>query len=184
MDPAEKTMVENLYRNTGKTLEQWIDIVNVKKFARHSEIINFLKTEHGFGHGFANLVAHKARKSDAGSATDPEALIVNQYRGKEHFKPLYDKLMQHISTFGNDVEIVPKNAWVSLKRKKQFAILQPATKTRFEIGLNIKGQEPTDILEAIRLPDAMCSHKIQLSSEEDLSEEVINWIRAAYEKAG
>ncbi len=38
------------------------------------------------------------------------------------------------------VEVVPKKANVSYRRKKQFALLTPATKTRFEIGLNVKGQ--------------------------------------------
>jgi hypothetical protein len=49
--------------------------------------------------------------------------------------------MNEIAKFGSDFEIAPKNAWVSLKRKRQFALLQPATKTRFEIGINLKGQE-------------------------------------------
>lgn len=184
MDPAEKTMIDNLFKNTGKSMEQWIDIVNKGNFAKHGEIINYLKEEHGFTHGFANLVALKSRQSDAGSATDVNSLIVNQYKGKEHFKPLYDKLMQHISTFGNDVEVAPKNAYVSLKRKKQFAILQPATKTRFEIGLNVKGQEATGVLEVITAANSMCSHKINIADDAGITPEVINWIKAAYEKAG
>jgi len=184
MDPAEKTMIDNLFKNTGKSMEQWIDIVNKGNFAKHGEIINYLKEEHGFTHGFANLVALKSRQSDAGSATDVNSLIVNQYKGKEHFKPLYDKLMQHISTFGNDVEVAPKNAYVSLKRKKQFAILQPATKTRFEIGLNVKGQEATGVLEVITAANSMCSHKINISDDAGITPEVTNWIKAAYEKAG
>lgn len=184
MDPAEKTMMDNLYKNTGKTLEQWVEVVNTKSFAKHGEIINFLKTDHGFGHGFANLVAHKSRQSDAGSATDLNLLIVNQYKGKEHFKPLYDKLMQHISTFGDDIEVAPKNAYVSLKRKKQFAILQPATKTRFEIGLNVKGQEASGVLEVITTANSMCSHKINIVDEAGITPEVLNWIKTAYEKAG
>jgi predicted transport protein len=183
MDPAEKTMIDNLFKNTGKTLEQWVEIVDDRNFAKHGEIIKFLKEEHSFTHGFANLVAHKARKSDAGSATDQHSLIELQYKGKEHFRPLYDKLMHLISAFGPDVEVSPKNAYVSLKRKKQFAILQPATRTRFEIGLNIKGQEPEGILHAITTPNAMCSHKINLTDESDLTADVINWLKTAYEKA-
>jgi predicted transport protein len=184
MDPAEKTMIDNLYKNTGKTLEQWVEVVNTKNFAKHGEIIKYLKEEHGFTHGFANLVAHKARQSDAGSATDLNSLIVNQYKGKEHFKPLYDKLMQHIFAFGDDIEVAPKNAYVSLKRKKQFAILQPATKTRFEIGLNVKGQEASGVLEVITSANSMCSHKINIADETGITPEVLNWIKTAYEKAG
>lgn len=184
MDQAEKTMLDNLYKNTGKTLEQWMAIVKQKKFGKHGEIIKFLKEEHSFTHGFANLVALKSRGTDAASVENKDELIEKQYKGKEHLKPLYDKLLAEILKFGKDIEIAPKNAYVSLKRKKQFAILQPATKTRFEIGLNLKGRKPEGILEAVNTPNAMCSHKINLTDEKDITPEIINWLKAAYQEAG
>lgn len=183
MDQAEKTMTENLHKNTGKTIEQWISIVKQKNFAKHGEIISFLKEEHGFSYGFANLVAHKSKGSDAGSVADTSELIEKQYKGKEHFRPVYETLMAEILKFGNDIEVAPKNAYVSLRRKKQFALLQPATKSRFEIGLIIKGQETRGVLEVIPTANAMCSHKINIESEKDITPEVLDWLRIAYDKA-
>lgn len=182
MDKATQTMIENLYKNTGKTLEQWTDIVTKENFAKHGEIINFLKDTHGLTHGFANLIAHKSKGSDAGSAENSDDLITVQYKGKEDLKAIYDKLIADIQTFGNDIEIAPKNAYVSLRRKKQFATLQPATKTRFEIGINLKGQEPTGKLEAEK-PNSMCSHKIKISDINEIDTEILNWIKTAYENA-
>ena len=184
MDKATQTMIDNLHKNTGKTLEQWIGIVNKENFQKHGEIIKFLKERHGMTHGFANLVAHKAKGSDAGSAEDTGDLITKQYKGKAHFKPLYDSLLAEILKFGKDEEVAPKNTYVSLRRKKQFAILNPATKTRFEIGINLKGQEPQGILEAMGSANAMCSHKINLGGPGDVNKEVINWLKIAYENAG
>lgn len=183
MDKAIQTMIENLHKNTGKTLEQWINIVTKQNIAKHGEIIKFLKEKHGLTHGFANLVAHKSKGSDAGSAENQEDLITKQYQGKENFKPIYDKLIKEIVKFGKDVEIAPKNTYVSLRRKKQFAILNPATKTRFEIGINLKGQAPKGKLEAEK-NNAMCSHKINLTAATDIDKEVIGWIKTAYENAG
>ena len=183
MDQATLTMIENLYKNTGKTLEQWTDIVKSKNFAKHGEIIKFLKDSHGLTHGFANLIAHKAKGSDAGSADNLEDLITKQYQGKEHFKPVYHKLMSEIQNFGHDIEIAPKNAYVSLRRKKQFAILNPATKTRFEIGINLKGQEAKGKLEAEK-PNSMYSHKINIADINEIDEEVMKWIKTAYDNAG
>lgn len=184
MDKATQTMIDNLHKNTGKTLEQWIDIVIKENIAKHGEIIKYLKESHGLTHGFANLVAHKAKGSDAGSADDQDELITKQYQGKEHFKPVYQKIMSEIEKFGNDIEIAPKNAYVSLRRKKQFALLQPATKTRFEIGIILKGQESKGKLEAINTANAMCSHKINIADINDIDNEVIEWLRKAYENAG
>lgn len=181
-DKATQTMIDNLHKNTGKTLEEWIQMVRKENFAKHGEIMNFLKEKHGLTHGFANLIAHKSKGSDAGSAENQDELIIKQYVGKEHFKPLYDKLMSEILSFGNDIEIAPKIAYVSLRRKKQFATLNPATKTRFEIGINLKGQEPKGKLEPEK-PNAMCSHKINISSISDIDQEVMDWLKTAYENA-
>jgi len=183
MDQAEMTMIGNLQKNTGKSLEEWIEIVKKKNFAKHGEIIAFLKEEHSFSYGFANLVAHKSKGSDAGSVDDTAELIEKQYKGKEHFRPLYERLMAEIQKFGSDIEVAPKNSYVSLRRKKQFALLQPATKTRFEIGIILKGQESKGVLEIIPTANAMCSHKINIAGENNITDEVISWIKTAYEKA-
>tara|TARA_R110002049_G_scaffold150421_3_gene313550 strand:+ start:593 stop:1264 length:672 start_codon:yes stop_codon:yes gene_type:complete len=184
MDQAAQTMIDNLHKNTGKSLKEWIEIVKKENFVKHGEIIKFLKEQHSFTHGFANLVAHKAKETDAGSAENPNDLIEKQYKGKEQLKPIYDQLIKEISAFGKDVELAPKNAYVSVRRKKQFAMLSPATKSRFEIGLNLKGKEAGGILVAINSANAMCSHKINLSDVDEINKEVIGWLREAYEGAG
>ncbi|MCC6549019.1 MAG: DUF4287 domain-containing protein [Ignavibacteriaceae bacterium] len=183
MDKATLTMIENLQKNTGKSLEEWISIVQKENFTKHGEILKFLKETHGLTHGFANLIAHKSRGSDAESAENQDDLITKQYQGKEHFKPFYDKLMAEILSLGKDIEIAPKNTYVSLRRKKQFAILNPATKTRFEVGINLKGAEPTERLLAEK-PNSMCSHKINITSPAEIDKEVLGWIKKAYESAG
>lgn len=184
MDQAEKTMIDNLHKNTGKPLQEWIAVVQKKGFAKHGEIIKFLKEEHGFTHGFANLVALKSKGSDAGSVDDKDSLVEKQYVGKENLKPVYEKLMAEVLKFGDDIEVAPKNAYVSLRRKKQFGSLQPATKNRFEIGLNLKGEPGGEILEKITTPNAMFSHKIRLESVSDIKPEMIKWLKKAYENAG
>lgn len=184
MDKATEAMIENLHKNTGKTLEQWITIVTKEKPGKHGEIIKFLKEAHGLTHGYANLIAHRTKGSDAGSVENTDVLIEKQYKGKEHLKPIYDRLLGEIRKFGGDIELAPKIAYVSMRRKKQFAILQPATKTRFEIGINLKGQEPKGKLEAINTPNAMCSHRINVADTKEVDNEVIGWLKQAYENAG
>lgn len=184
MDKGTETMINNLQKNTGKTLDEWIKIVNKEDFSKHGEIIKFLKEKHSLTHGFANLIAHKAKGSDAGSSANTDELVSKQYQGKEHFKPVYDKLVAEIQKFGKDVELSPKNAYVSVRRKKQFAILQPATKSRFEIGINLKGQAAKSKLEIINAANSMCSHKINISDVKEVDAEVIQWLKVAYDAAG
>ena len=71
-DEMAEAMIANMKEKTGKTLEQWIAIARKMGAAKHGEIVKILKSDHGMTHGFANLVAHKTLKSDAGSSTtDP-----------------------------------------------------------------------------------------------------------------
>ena len=175
-------MEKGLMEKTGKPLEHWIKIVKHSKIEKHLDIINYLKVEHGFSYGFANFVALKAKKSDAASINDSD-LLSSQYKGKEHLKPIYDKLLSKILTFGKDIEIAPKKAYVSLVRKKQFATLNPATKTRFEIGIILKGEKPKGKLE-LEKPNSMCSHKISIASIDEVDKEVFEWLMCAYSNAG
>ncbi|MET0636625.1 MAG: DUF4287 domain-containing protein [Chitinophagaceae bacterium] len=184
MDKAIQTMIDNLQKNTGKSLDQWVSIVRKKNFEKHGEIMKFLKEEHSFTHGFANFVALRARDADSGTVEDKDSLVEKQYKGKELMRPVYDKLLGEVMKFGKDVEVAPKNTYVSLRRKKQFATLTPASKTRFEIGINLKGQTATGILEATGSASAMCSHKINITGAAGLTKEVTSWLKKAYDAAG
>jgi predicted transport protein len=180
----EDTMIKNLKEKYGKSLEEWIEIVKKTGIQKHGEIIKFLKSEHGFTHGFANLVSLKARGTDSASADSAESLVDDQYKGKEALHPIYVKLMEEVKKFGNDVEVAPKRAYVSLRRKKQFALVQPSTKARLDIGINMKGFDTTDRLEASGSFNAMCSHRVRVSDIGDVDNELISWLRQAYDSAG
>lgn len=175
-------MIENLPKNTGKTLEQWIEVAAEVKHLKHKEAVKHLQDNYSLGLNYADLIIHKMNGTDSGSQNG-DALVAEQYKGKEHLKPIYDGLMKHITSWGDDIEIAPKKAYVSLRRKKQFACLKPATKTRFELELILKGQEPEGILQAIPGAGAMCTHKIALENENQITDEVINWAKKAYTNA-
>lgn len=181
MDKAGQTMIDNLEKNYGKSLEQWIRIVEKEKLTRHGEIISFLKNEHNLTHGYANLIAHYTLKSSS-ITKELEDLLCAQYQGKEHFLPLYRELLKHIGTFGDDFQVLPRKTYVSLKRSKQFALLIPATKSRFEIGLFLKAPPYSDLLKAEK-PGSMCSHKLHLQGSEDITPEVLNLIKQSYDSS-
>jgi predicted transport protein len=180
----EDTMIRNLKEKYGKSLDEWISIVRHSGISKHGEIIKFLKEEHGFTHGFANLVALKSKGTDSASAESHQSLINEQYKGKESLLPLYNRLIDEVKRFGTDVEVAPKRAYVSLRRKKQFALIQPSTKTRLDVGLICKGTEPTDRLEIAGSFNTMCSHRVRTTETKDIDIELIGWLKRAYDSAG
>ena len=148
-DEMAASMIANMKEKTGKTLAQWVTIAKKSGEEKHGAIVKHLKTEHGMTHGFANLVAHKTLKSDAGSASGGASLVDAQYAGaKADLKPIYDAVIKAVNACGKGVEVSPKKTYVSLRRNKQFAIVQPSTKTRVDLGLNIKDMPAKGRLEA------------------------------------
>lgn len=175
-------MIDNLPAKTGKSLTEWLEICRQSGLAKHGELVKHLKTEHGMTHGFANLVAHQWRARAEGSADDP---VAAQYAGaKAALKPIYDALAQTVSGFGKDVELAPKKTYVSLRRKKQFALIQPSTKTRVDVGINLKGEPPTGRLEASGSFNAMVSHRVRVTTPAEVDAELAGWLRRAYDAAG
>jgi Domain of unknown function (DUF4287)/Domain of unknown function (DUF5655) len=129
VDEALEAQIRNIEARYGKTLGEWIAVVRHSGITKHSEIIALLKSQYGMSHGDANRVALKAREADAASIVkaakaagrDP---VEEMYSGKKaDLKPLHDALITAITTFGNDIELAPKKGYVSLRRKKQFAML-------------------------------------------------------------
>ena len=182
-EEMEAAMVANMKEKTGKTLPQWLKIAKAAGRTKHGEIVKHLKGEHGLTHGFANLVAHHRLRSASGS-TSGDQLVDAQYAGKkEGLKPIYDALIAAVERLGGDVEVSPKKAYVSLRRSKQFAIVQPSTATRVDVGVNLKGEPTTDRLEASGSFNAMVSHRVRVTSRKEVDAELKRWLQEAYQRA-
>ena len=180
-EAALETMMRNLEKQTGKSFEEWIKIARASKLTKARQITDFLKTEHGLTFGYANTIALKALGTDAGSS-NAEDLVGAQYAGaKAQLKPIYEALVAAVQKFGDDVELAPKKAYVSLRRKKQFACFQPSTATRMDVGINLKDTKPSDRLELSGSFNTMVSHRVRVSNVAEVDKELIAWLRKAYD---
>ncbi len=181
-DPAVLTMIRNLEAKTGRSLSDWVVLARGTGLGKHKAMVDSLKADHGLTHGYANLVAMTALKS----ADEPEgeALVDAQYgAAKAALRPLYERIVAHVRSLGPDVEVAPKKAYVSLRRTKQFALLQPSTAARLDIGLNLKGVEPSGRLEASGSFNAMCTHRVKVQADSDVDAELLGWLQDAYSRA-
>lgn len=178
MEQALQSMIDNMPEKTGKSLQQWFEVLAPENFDKHGVAVKFLKEQHQVTHGFANTIVTLYRQQ---SEPKDEDLVALQYQGKEDLLPTYQKLADLIGEMGKDVKVTPKKATVSFIRKHQFALVKPATKKRIDVGLKLKGIEPQGILEDSGPFGAMCTHRIQINSLEDINGEVIEWLSKAYE---
>jgi len=179
MDKALETMINNMPEKTGKSLAEWMKILKSMAFAKHSEAVNFLKKEHGVTHGFANTIVHLSKENREGE----EDLVTAQYRGKDNLFPIYEKLIALVDSFGKDVIKTPKKTSVSIIRKRQFALIKPATKTRIDLGLKLKDVPTTDRLGNSGPFGSMCTHRVQLTTVADVDQELEQWLKEAYDRS-
>ena len=183
VDQATRSMIQSLEKKTGKRFDEWLAIARSCGESKHKGLVDYLKATHDLTHGYANLVAHKALESDAGSA-NPDTLVATQFSGaKANLRPIYDRLVTELRTFGSDVELAPKKGYVSVRRSKQFALLQPSTATRFDVGIVLKGVAPGGRLEASGSFNAMVTHRVRVETIDQVDRELIGWLRHAYQEA-
>jgi hypothetical protein len=188
VDQAYETQVKNIQIKTGKTTDELSAIVHNSGLTKHTEIRDMLMRELSLGHGDANALVHYVLQSGGERAAKVKGATIDDvaselYSGaKASLRPIHDRLMAEIDRLG-PFEIAPKKGYLSLRRKKQFAMIGPATNTRIEVGLNMKGVDATARL--IELPaGGMCNYKIKVTDINELDEELFAWIKQAYDSSG
>jgi predicted transport protein len=186
VDKAQETQLQNIQNKTGKTLEELFDFIKKSGLEKHSQVRDLLIKELALGYGDANTLVHVYKNSLEDKLLSSDSLensLLSIYSGsREGLRPLHDAVMKAIHKLG-DFEIAPKKTYLSLRRKKQFAMVCPGTKNRLEIGLNMKGVPSTERLQE-QPAGGMCQYKVWLQDSSEIDEELLTWIKTAYESAG
>jgi hypothetical protein len=188
VDQATQTQLDNIQAKTGKSLEELSDLVKSSGLSKHGEIRSMLMSQLGLGYGDANTLVHTVLKSDGERAAQeksltPDDVLDEIYSGpKAALRPIHEKLMNGIRQFG-EFEVAPKKGYVSLRRKKQFAMLGPATNTRFELGINHKSLTGDERLLA-QPAGSMCNYKVKLTQASEVDETILHWVKQAFDAAG
>ncbi|MDP9142609.1 MAG: DUF4287 domain-containing protein [Pseudomonadota bacterium] len=185
------TQLRNIQARTSKTIGELHAAVRASGLAKHGERRSWLIEQFGLGYGDANTVVHfldKPLPSLDGETTAPPSTSSDDdpldaiYTGsKAHLRALHEKLQARIDALGPH-EKAPKKTYISLRRKKQFAMLGPATKDQLELGLNVK-ELPADPRLKAQPPGKMCNYVVRFGTEGEIDARLIGWVKAAYDAA-
>ena len=179
---SEATQLANIEAKTGKKREALLAAIRDSGLSKHGEMRTWAMEEFGVGHGDANLLVHLSR-APVGESASGDDVLDEIYSGKKaHLRPIHDKLMREIGKLGA-FEIAPKKGYVSLRRKKQFAMLGPKTNERFELGLNLKDNVTHPLVKA-QAPGGMCQYIAALASPADIDKALLDIVKRAYAAAG
>lgn len=191
---AQLTQLKNIQLKTGQPLLSLHQALAKTGLAKVGEQRSWLMETYKLGYGDANAVALfvgkiPAELADAPlssaapiAATDTDAIGALYNGPKAHLRPLHEAVMHQVRTFG-PFEEAPKKTYISLRRKKQFAMLGPATKDAIEIGLNAKSL-PDDARLKMLAPGGMCQATTRISKLDEIDADLIGWLRQAFDAAG
>ena len=186
LDQAIETQLKNIETKTGKSRDTLQTILLQTGLAKHGELRTHAQAIFGLGHGDANALVHFVCASSgtfAAEGKSDDTVLDEIYTGiKAALRPIHDALLAQILELG-EFDVAPKKGYVSLRRTKQFAMVGPATNTRVEVGINHKTLPSTERLVA-QPAGGMCTHKIKLTDASEVDDELMGWIRSAYESAG
>jgi len=183
VNDAVASFERNIEAQTGKSVGAWVTLVSQQGLAKHGQMVAWLKTAQGLSHSHSNHVAKRALElASPRSDEDPVGHLFAG--GRAQLRALYDQLVGEVAQLGPDVEVAPKKSNVSLRRRRQFALVQPTTLTRLDLGLILKGREAHGRLEASGSFNAMFTHRVKLAVATDIDDEVLGWLQEAYREAG
>lgn len=174
--------LDTVKAKTGKTPADFAELAAQKGLTKHGEIVTWLKGDFDLGHGHANAVAATLLKSE-NRKVSPEEKVAKLFGGnKARWRTVYNHLVEQITDFGPDVNVSANETYVNvLVGKKKFAILQPSSAERFDVGLKLKDVGSTDRLEPAGSWNSMVSHRVRLGDPQQADAELLGWLRRAYE---
>ena len=192
VEQAKQTQLQNIQTRTGKSLDELFALIRESGLTKHGQILQLLKRDLGMGHGDANALAGAYLKAGeqggapagapAGEASPDDVLDVIYAGPKADLRPIHDKVLSALAALG-PFDVAPKKGYVSLRRKKQFATVGPTTKTRVDVGLNMKGVPATARLTELPA-GGMCQYRVSLTDASEVDDELMGWVRQAYASAG
>lgn len=183
VDEALQTQLRNIETSSGRSIAEWIALIEASGLRRHGQIVAMLKSDHGLSHGAANRVALTALASleTAPAPGDPVGALVAGRRPE--VAATFERLLHAVRGFGPGLELAPKKGYVSLRRRTQLGMLQPAA-DRVDVGLVLKGEPVTPRLESAATFNALFTHRVRVRSAAEIDPELVGWLRQAWDRAG
>lgn len=169
-----------LWSRTGQDVAAWTERITAAGLPDEQSLRAWLAAEGVTGYPQALLV-WESFGYPGFLIADAEQLIDGQYADRPQLRPILDAVLAALPALG-PVTVQARGTYVSLvSPRRTFAVVQATTKSRVDLGLRLATARPEGRLrEAKNVGQATV--RIPLSAPGDIDEEVLGWLRRAYEE--
>ena len=180
----EREFINGLDAQTGKNLEAWLDEVIGSGISKRNDVIAWLKSDCGFGHMNASLLAGIAANGGKPVYGDTRELLENQMSKDESMRPLYERFTEYVAENFPDVIVLPKKTYVSVLVKREFAAIN-IKKGELRIGLDLGDRPFDDAVGKSKLTGPMprISHQLTLTDESQFDATLVNLLKESYDRS-
>jgi hypothetical protein len=179
--------LDSIKEKTGKSPEDFIAAAKEKGLLiegmKAMPILAWLNEEFGLGSGHG-MAIFGILKDQVQPRSTNDARIAARFAGVKSvwLKP-WEDLLARIEKFGPDVAVQANETYLSLVRgTKKFAVVY-ATAARLDVGIKLKGDEPTERLAPAGTWNEMVTHRVRITDAAELDAELLAWLREAYDRA-
>ncbi len=177
-------VTRSMKERTGRSLEEWVGLVQASGIdpLDQNAVRKWLKAEHGIPQNSQWAIADAAARAAGWHPPTTEEYIDQQYTGKKSaLRPLFERLRSVIEAFGDDVSLEGRGTYTPFVRHRQFVAIAPGTATRLDVGLRFSAAPPSPLLTPANAP-GQATHRLSLTSLEEITPEVEQLLLAAYEQ--
>ena len=179
----EQEFLIGLFKNTGKSLNEWVETIKASDLDSRNKILDWLKSNHDFGHVNASLlvgVYMNEGKPVYGSTT---GLLADQFVKKEHLKPLYQILIDNILIKIPNTRVEIKKTYTSLNAKREYAAIGIKS-NEIRVALDLEGEPNGTSFQKMTGIGCMprISHMIKIAGESQIDDELIENLKIAFQR--
>lgn len=183
-DQMLSAVSESLAARTGRSLEQWLDLVQASGLdpLDQNAVRNWLRREHSVPQNSQWAIADAAARKAGWVPPTVAEYLDRQYAGpKAALRPVYDALAAAIAELGDDVTVEGRGTYIPFVRGRQFAAIAAAARDRVDLGLRFTDPPSTPRLQRSNGP-GQATHKLSLRTVPEVDAEVLSLLRTSYEQ--
>jgi len=176
--------LDNIQAKTGKSGDDLKAMAIEKGLTKAGDIVAWLKADYGLGHGHAMAIVHLVLHQEHRAASPGDKADALFSGNKAKWKQCYEAILKAITGFGPDAGSSVGQTYINLLRGgKKFAIVQPSSAERLDIGIKLKGVAANERFEAAGSWNAMVTHRVRINDAKQIDAELFSWLKQAYDAA-
>ncbi len=179
----EQEFIDGLKSSTGKDLAGWMKAIDGFGLKKRNDVIGKLKSDHGFGHMNASLLAGIHANGGKPVYDSTDNLLDAQFAKAADMKPLYEDFLAFVKKNFPASSVLPKKTYVSILENREFAAVNIKAK-ELRIGLDLGDRPFDDKIEKAKLTGPMprISHMFVLTDAKQLDGNIVDALKQSHSR--